>query len=64
MNAMKLITLFIAITVPVIAGTAWAQQEGGMSLSITAWEEEEVTTENGDTELRRVEATTIVPATP
>ena len=61
MNAIKIITLIIAITVPLFIGAAWAQQEGGMTLSITAWEEVEVTDANGDTELQRVEATSIVP---
>ena len=61
MNAMKIITLVIAMTIPLIAGSTLAQQESGMTLSITAWEEVEVTDTNGDTELRRVEATSIVP---
>jgi uncharacterized repeat protein (TIGR01451 family) len=61
MNALKLITLTIAITVSVLSGTVWAQQESGMSLSIVAWEEVEVTDANGDVELQRVTAASIVP---
>ena len=61
MNTRKLIALVVAIAVSVVSGTVWAQQEGGMTLTVVAWEEVEVTDANGDVELQRVEAASIVP---
>jgi len=39
-----------------------AQQAGGIQLTVTAWEQQVVTNEAGQTEVRRLPATSIVPA--
>lgn len=61
MKLTPIISAILFFLAGAFSSIAVAQEETGMELTITAWEEEEVVAANGQTELRRVEAVSIVP---
>ncbi len=61
MRVTSIISAILVFLAGAFSSVAVAQEETGMALTVSAWEEEEVVAANGQTELRRVEAVSIVP---